>query len=568
MFGEFTNTTENPEEYARWLSRIETYRERLQNGVLEEFMLPEYLLPTEEELEHGIDARALLEKALTGEELRITASSATDLVKKIKEGKLTAVQVFRAFGKTATAAHQLTNCAMELFLEDGLKRARELDEYYAKTGKTVGPLHGLPVSLKEHYNFEGRVTHGSYVGKLDNVTPEHSTIVRDLYNQGAVFYVRTTEPQMLMHLCSHNNITGKCRNPCNTSLTPGGSSSGEGVMAAMNGSAFGIGSDIGGSIRGPAAFCGAWGLRPSTKRISLTGVAGPYDDQSPDIVYPTLGPLGRSADDLALCMKTLIDQKPWEEDPLVLPIPWRDVPAPDPTRLRIAICYDDGVVKPTPPVLRALKTAEKRLKRAGVDVVEWKAVDVEKLVYTCYAAYNYDQNHGQKKRLALSGEPLVHLSIKNLEFGKGDGALTGVEIQRLISIRDEGRCKYMDLMNKMGIDYILTPTYVSVAAKPEKITYWGYTCLWNILDFPNVVFPSGLSVSPEDKVDKGFVPRSELEDYEYRLYTGPNDFINAPIGLQLTGRRYTDESVVQAAKVLAEIIQTESEQPALQRAAL
>lgn len=557
MFGKYINDTEDPQKYKLWKPKIEAYRARLHAGIKDEFKLPDYLLPTPEELEHGIDARALAAKALTGEEMDITSSSATQLARKIAKGELTAVEVFKAFAKTATVAHQLTNCAMELFVEEGLQRALELDAYYAETGKTVGPLHGLPISLKEHYAFKGKIVHAGYVGKLDYVSDKNSAIVQALYDQGAVFYVRTAEPQMLMHVCTNNNITGKCRNPCNTALSPGGSSSGEGVLAAMNGSAFGIGSDIGGSIRAPAAFCGAWGLRPSTKRISLTGVVGPYDDQAPDIVYPTLGPLARCAEDLDLCMKALIDLQPWQHDPLVLPIPWRDAPTPEPKNLKIAICYDDGVVKPTPPILRALKVAKAKLEAAGVEVVEWKLKDVEKLVYTCYVAYNYDHNYGQKKRLALSGEPVVHLSQKNFSFGKGDEQLTGLDVQRLISIRDEYRCIYMDLMNEMGIDYILSPTYVAPASKPETITYWGYTCLWNILDFPNVVFPTGLRVQSEDQIDKSFVPRNELEKYEYTLYSGPEDFINAPICLQLTGRRYTDENVVKAAKVLSSIMTAE-----------
>lgn len=555
MIGEYRNTSSDPEKFKLWEPKIKAYRARLADEIKPEFSLPDYQLPTPEELEKGIDARALAAKLLTGEEIEITSTPAVELAKRLATGKLKAVKVFKAFAKTATIAQQLTNCAMELFIDEGMKRAEELDAYFAETGKTVGPLHGLPISVKEHNSYKDKITHAGFVGKLDNVAAEHLRIIEDMYELGAVLYVRTTQPQMLMHLCLNNNITGKCRNPCNTSLTPGGSSSGEGAITAMNGSAFGVGSDIGGSVRAPAAFCGVWGLRPSTKRISLAGVTSGYDDQFCEIVYPTIGPLARSADDLSLFMKTVVDRKPWEKDPLVLPIPWKDVTAPEPKSLKIAICYDDGVVKPTPPILRALKIAKTKLEAAGVTVVEWKPVDVQKLVEASYISYNCDLNHSQKKHLSLSGEPVVYLSEKGLSFGKGDGHVSGTDIQQLTYLRDHSRCQYMDLMNEMGIDYILTPAYVSVAAKPETVTYWGYTCLWNILDFPNVVFPTGLTVLPSDKVDLSFVPRNEMEKYEYALYTGPDDFVNAPICLQLTGRRYTDEYVVQAAKVLAEIVQ-------------
>ncbi|GMF32677.1 unnamed protein product [[Candida] boidinii] len=177
---------------------------------------------------------------MTKEELEIINLTGCKLAEKIASGEYTSVTVFKAYAKRATMAHQLTNCAMELFTDEGLKRAEELDEYFKKNGKTVGFLHGLPVSLKEHYDYKGRITHAGYVAYIDRVSEEWCLTSKCLYDQGAVFYIRTTEPQCLMHLCSNNNITGKCLNPTNTSLTPGGSSSGEGALAAMKGSVFGL----------------------------------------------------------------------------------------------------------------------------------------------------------------------------------------------------------------------------------------------------------------------------------------------------------------------------------------
>lgn len=555
MFGNALDTTSDPVKFAQWEPKIRAYKEQLAAGILDEFKLPDDLVPLQDELDAGLDVTEYATKILSPKELQITESPGIELAAKLGAGDLTAVEVLKAFAKRATVAHQLTNCAMQLFIEEGLQRAEELDEYFRKHGKPVGPLHGLPLSLKEHYSYKGKVTHLSYVGWLDNVLPDYAKTLKDMLSQGAVFYIRTTEPQMLMHLCSHNNITGKCRNPHNTSLTPGGSSSGEGVIAAMKGSVFGLGSDIGGSIRCPAAFCGVWGLRPSQKRISLMDSLSCYVDQGQEVVYPVLGPLARNADDIDLFMKSLLDMEPWTVDPLVLPIPWRDVPDPEPKLLKIAICMDDGVVKPTPPILRALKTAEKKLREAGVAVVEWEPQNVEKLVKACNAGYNFDGNNAQKNILALSGEPLVKLSELYLKFGCGDDGLTGKGVQEICFTRDSNRVNYTKTMNEQQIDFILSPTYVSVASKPEMIRYWGYTNLWNILDFPNVIFPTGLKVDAKlDVVDEDFRARSEIEKYEYSLYTSPEEFAGAPIALQLTGRRYQDETVVRAAKVLEEII--------------
>lgn len=549
------NVTDVARYEAEWVPKVKKYQEKLKEGILDEYKIPDDQLPLGAELDAGINVVAFIERFLLNREIDITELSGCELAKKIAEGEITAVEAFKSYAKRATMAHQLTKCAMELFIQEGLERAQELDAYYKETGKTVGLLHGLPVSLKEHYDFEGHITHAGYVGWVDRVATRTAQTLADLKAQGAVFYIRTTQPQTLMHLCSNNNITGLTRNPWNTSLTPGGSSSGEGVIAAVKGSVFGVGSDIGGSIRCPAAFCGVWGLRPSSKRVSSLGMVGAYTDQVQEAVYPVMGPLAGCADDIDLFMKSLFDMKPWTVDPCIIPMPWKEVPQPSAASLKIAIIYDDGIVKPTPPILRGLKIAAEKLKAAGVDVVEWDNINVAAIVQACYKGYNSDGNVSQKSFIGLSGEPMTKLTDKYFSFGCGDAGLSGLEVQKICYIRDAGRIEYMNQMNAKGIDFILSPTYVSVAAKPETVTYWGYTNIWNILDFPNVIFPTGLSVDSElDSIDTSFTPRSDLEAYEYGLYTGPEDFSNAPINLQLTGRRYADESVVKAAKTIHEII--------------
>lgn len=552
LYGKTADTTSDPVKYEQWKPKIKAYRDSLSKGILEEYRLD--MVPLEAELDKGIDATKYVGANSTAREKEITALSGVVLAKEIATGTYTSVEVFKAYAKNAVICHQLTNAAMDLFLDVGLKRAEELDAYLAEHGKPVGALHGLPVSLKEHYDFAGRITHASYVGNLDNIPEKHALTLQNLYDQGAVFYIRSTEPQTLMHVCSLNNITGKCRNPNNTSLSPGGSLSGEGAIAAMKGSVFGLGSDIGGSIRIPAAFCGVWGLRPSLKRISCLGVASAYTDQVQEIVYPVLGPLAGSADDIDLFMSAVLGQEPWNSDPLIVPIPWRQVPEPKPTELTIAIIYDDGVVRPAPPISRALKVAKEKLEKAGITVVEWHNTDVEEIIQAAYSGYNTDGNAAQKRALALSGEPILDLTEKYLTFGPGDKGHSGAEVQKLANIRDAGRISYMNQLNARNIDFVLSPTFFSVAPKPELASYWGYTNIWNILDFPNVVFPTGLKVDAKSDVVLNLEPRNLIEEYEYGLYGTAEAHKNAPICLQLTGRRYADESVVKAAKVLHKVI--------------
>lgn len=200
---------------------------------------------------------------LTKDELAITENyDATGLADAIAKSKLTAVDVATAFCKRAAIVHQLTACLTDFFPEEALERAKFLDEYLRKNGKTVGPLHGVPVSIKEHVPVK---KHYASWGFLCTRTfmEEDCHMIQILRDAGAVFYVKTNQPQAIMHLeCA--GFHGRSLNPHNINLSPGGSSGGEAALVAMRGSIFGIGTDIGGSIRGPAGFCGIYGFKPTS----------------------------------------------------------------------------------------------------------------------------------------------------------------------------------------------------------------------------------------------------------------------------------------------------------------
>lgn len=127
-----------------------------------------------------------------------------------------------------------------------LERAHYLDTYFEQHGTPIGPLHGLPISVKEHIGIKGLRLHGSYISSWDRVANEDAHILQILANAGAIFYVRTTQPQTIMHLETSSNFYGTTVNPYNSDLSSGGSSGGEGALVALGGSCLGIGSDVGG----------------------------------------------------------------------------------------------------------------------------------------------------------------------------------------------------------------------------------------------------------------------------------------------------------------------------------
>lgn len=552
------NTYEDNDKYTKeFVPKLEKYRADLKAGILPEYSTELPASPSELADKQFNSVKYLYEKKLlTDEEFEITDSPAHAVVANIAKGKWSAVQVFKAFAKRGTIAHQFTNCAMDLFPEEGLKRAQELDEYYAKNGKTIGPLHGLPISLKEQMNYKGKITHGGYVSMINNIPKTHAITTEILETLGAVFYVRTNEPQTLMHLCSNNNFVGTSKCPYNLGLTSGGSSSGEGAIVAFGGTPVGIGSDIGGSIRGPAAFSGCVGLRPTTNRFSKAG--GISSGAGQESVPAVEGPLTRSVDDIDFLMDVYINQgQPWVLDCTTYPLPWKKVEKPKPENLTVAIEYDDEIVKPTPPIARGLKVLAEKLKAAGVKVVEFKPIKTQLARDVVTKMYNCDGNYMQRKLLADSGEPLCKLTKWALNYGDGDKEYTVAENRRLNLTRDQLKQEYTDYMNEHGIDVFISPTYSNVAPRPEEVYNWSYTSLFNLIDFPTLVVQTGLFQDPTvDKWDEPIQPRSDLEALELGGYD-PAKFIGAPIGLQISGRRYFDEDVVAAGKTIVDILKVD-----------
>lgn len=540
---------------AVWKPKIKAYNDKLRAAIPKEWLVPDELIPEDLDVGH-FNATDIPAKVLDKETMDITSLTAVDLAKKIACKELTSLKVITAFAKRASIAHQLTNCAMEIFFDEAFERAKSLDEYLEKNGKTIGPFHGVPLSLKEHYSYAGHVTHGGFVCSLENVTPEFSLTNQILYDLGAVFYIRTTQPQCLMHLDSINNITGRGKNCYKTSMSPGGSSSGEGSLIGMRGSPLGVGSDIGGSIRAPAAFNGIYGLKPSSKRIALTGVYSPSESTHSDIVAPTLGPMANSIDDLEFFMEQYLSTKPWEKECDLIPIPWRSVPKPVAKDLKIAIVFDDGVVKPHPPVLRALKQVESKLIGAGVQVSTWEPFKVFDVLSVGYNGFTADGGYGYKLRLEQSGEPLAPLSDIFLRFGQGSKGLSVAELDTLAYVRDVLKAQYHALFKERDVDFILAPTYVGTAPKPSEVTYWGYTLLWNVLDMSSVVIPSGVFASKDlDLKDLNYKSRNEWEEHEYGLYDAEASD-GLPIGLTLIGKRFTEEALLKAGKVIDEILKS------------
>jgi amidase len=289
---------------------------------------------------------------------------------------------------SGSANSRKVSCLHEIFFDAAINDAELLDEYYAQHGKPLGPLHGLPISLKDQFHVRDVETTMGYVGWIGTFEGKKNTgkekvyeseMVIELRNLGAVLYCKTSVPHTLMAGETINNIIGYTWNPKNRNLTTGGSSGGEGALICLKGSPVGFGTDIGGSIRIPAAFNGLYGIRPSSGRLPYEGMANSMDGQNS--ILSVVGPIATSVGALKLVIKGILSQQPWLHDPLVAEIPWRDeqeqavldiIKEGGGGQLVFGIMPDDGFVHPQPPVRRAMDLVVKTIEKLGHKVMKWE----------------------------------------------------------------------------------------------------------------------------------------------------------------------------------------------------
>ncbi|KAH6991720.1 amidase signature domain-containing protein [Fusarium venenatum] len=299
---------------------------------------------------------------LSDAQLNITDLTGLDVVKHIESHELTAVQALEAFGARTAIAHQLANCLMDWFYDDGLCQAEELDKAFKETGKLKGPLHGVPIALKDFHFVVGRPTTTGYVSRR-NFRPEHdSALVKTLRDAGAVFYCKTTMPQSGMAIETVSNLWGRTLNPYNTGLSAGGSSGGDAVLVALKGTPITPSTDLGGSIRVPAAFNGLYAIRPTSDRIPKGGMENMNDGQLS--IKLSCGPICHSMEDLEAFTKIINAHPLNQHDPTSVPVPWRTLKSVE-RKLSIGLMKWDKVVMPHPPVLRALNHTKRALENTG-----------------------------------------------------------------------------------------------------------------------------------------------------------------------------------------------------------
>ncbi|KAH6991391.1 putative amidase [Ilyonectria sp. MPI-CAGE-AT-0026] len=545
-----------PKAVPQGTPEFETKRASLLQALAEkvpsEYLLPQELINSPPLDVSGIPATCGI---LTAEEVEITETyDAVGLAEAIATKKYTAVAVATAFSKRAIISHQLTCCLTQWFMDEALEQAKRLDEYLAKHGKTIGPLHGVPISIKDHMPIGGTY---SSLGCMSTIVKDEkdSHMIAILRDMGAVFYCKTNQPQTLMHLES-DSLWGRVLNPFNINLTAGGSTGGEAALIAMKGSVLGVGSDIGGSIRAPAAFCGIYGFKPTSPLLPMNGFLASPSAAELNILCST-GPMCRSLRDMDFVMNGILAAKPYLVDPKVVPLPWTGLKTPVNKRLKIGIINNDGFIEPQPPVKRAMAWAKELLsdpKHAElIEVKEFKPFGAADAWSKARRMYWPDGGAGSKGAILATGEPLHPLSDWIWKDEEPNGMQTAQDVNLARRERDDFRCDFAASWNEQDVDVVIGPAFVGPASAHDTAFYWTYTSLYNLVDYPGVVVPTPIKAKKEEQYDSTYVPLSDACKHVKELWEGSN-FEGAPIELQLVARKYHDNELFGALAVLKDIL--------------
>ncbi|KAJ5984027.1 Amidase, partial [Penicillium waksmanii] len=557
-----------------WRAKGEAKRQSILNAIPEKWIITS---PIPSAAEQQDVTGAYIQQFLNRREIEITESDAVDIVAQTTSGAWTALEVTEAFCHRAALAHQLVSCLHEIFFEAAIEDAKRLDAYFAEHKTPIGPLHGLPVSLKDQFHVKGVETTMGYVGWINTfqgqpddprLGVEESELVRELRNLGAVLYCKTSVPATLMSGETINNIIGYTWNPKKRNLSSGGSSGGEGALIALRGSPGGFGTDIGGSVRIPAGFNNLYGLRPSAGRMPYQGAANSMDGQN--IIMSVIGPLAPTARTLTLLFKSVLSQQPWNHDPLALELPWRDSIVQETlssieqskagaSSLAFAIMPFDGVGRIHPPIARGLKLVVQTLKRLGHKVIDWSPPSHAPAHALASKAYHLDGGTDLNHQFGLSGE----VQAPQVIVSQGGTEMIASQIAALNVSSREYKKQYMDYWNSTAeltgtgrpVDGLICPLASHAAVIPTQYEHVGYTTFVNVLDYTSISIPVTFADKTVDKLPTG-TSLAEAEphiEWDSRQMM-PIPTMGAPVGVQLVGRRLQEEKMLTLAQYIGEEI--------------
>ena len=374
------------------------------------------------------------------------------------------------------------NAAVEILGETALAQARVADEALSKD-ENVGPLHGVPISIKDSIDVRGtRTTAGTWGRRNASPAACDATLVQRLRSAGAIPVAKTNLPDLLFAYETDNLIFGRTNNPYDLDRTPGGSSGGESALIAACGSPLGLGSDAAGSVRIPAAFCGIASIKPTSGRLPRTGHVPPAGGWIEALWQ--IGPMARRVEDLALAMQLLAGED--GQDFTSPPVP---LLAAEHRNFRIAFFTNNGIAPCSPEIVKAVRDCAQFLSDAGHEVREARPPGIEEAYELEMSLLGADDGQGIDAYLQFVGSTQTHPLFEQ-------GFLSRMRPYRCdvteFAKRWENWDNYRAGLTKFFgyYDAVLCPVYTQPAlkhgesVKPGNFEGFSYTMAWNVSGNP------------------------------------------------------------------------------------
>jgi amidase len=460
---------------------------------------------------------------------RLTFLSATSMAEQIRKKKISPVELVEAHLAQIEKLNPRLNAFVQVDAEQARRAARDAEN--SVIGKkmrqeSLGPLHGVPVSIKSSISVAGLRCEAGCRLREGFIAAQDAPLVARLKNAGAIVLGATNTPEFLMAWETDNLLYGRTNNPWDLERTPGGSSGGEAAAIAAGMSAGGVGSDGGGWIRVPAHFSGICGLKPTPGRIPATGhypvSAGPF------ALIGVVGPMARTVADLKVLFEIM--QGSDAGDTCWAPVPVRWPSDTEIKKLRIGYFEDDGRTPVTTETRKAVRAAAEALRRAGFQVEHFQPEGLEEarqLWETFFLVCG-----GMLLRPMFKGREadLSPILKQFLDWSAAESALTSESLLDAWIRRDALRAEFFAKMQEYPI--LLCPAAAIPSfrhgergwqVEGKTVSYldaWSYTEFFNLLGNPAAVIPVGQS--------------SE----------------GLPIGVQVVGRPWEEEQVLSVAAAL------------------